>query len=140
MLADHLPEEGPMPERSAHFLFEHSAFCLPASRLAIANDGEPSLVFALADLAAVIPIKMLRMEFELDQIADGPMLDQVVTGLKFVKIIRPGDSIPREILDGTASWSVEERHTEIAKGRITMQISSWLSGAETVTVDQEALM
>jgi len=68
------------------------------------------------------------------------MLDQVVAGLKFVKTIRPGDSIPREILDGTASWSVEDRHIEIAKGRITMQISSWLTGSETIIVDQEALM
>jgi hypothetical protein len=130
----------PSPERSTHFTFEHSVFRTPDPRFVIASDGEPSLVVELADLAAVIPIKSLRLEFELDKGPDGPMLDKVAAGLKFVKTIRPGDSIPREILDGTASWSVEDRHIELAKGRITIQISSWLTGAETVIVDQDALI
>ncbi|HEV2675259.1 MAG TPA: hypothetical protein VGV37_12015 [Aliidongia sp.] len=140
MSADELPQNPPSQERSTHFAFEHSVFKTTNTRFVMANDGEPSLVVELAELAAVIPLKSLRIEFELDKSIDGPMLDKVVAGLKFVKTIRPGDSIPREILDGTASWSVEDRHIEIAKGRITMQISSWLTGAETVIVDQEALM
>ena len=139
MSADESPPN-PSPERSTHFAFEHSVFRTPNVRFVMATDGEPSLVVELADLAAVIPIKSLRIEFELDKGLDGPMLDKVAAGLKFVKTIRPGDSIPREILDGTASWAVEDKHIEIAKGRITMQISSWLTGAETVIVDQEALM
>lgn len=140
MSADETQKSPPSQERSTHFSFEHAVFRAPNPRFLIASNGEPSLVVELADLDALVPIKSLRMEFELDKTADGPMLDKVVAGLKFVKTIRPGDSIPREILDGTASWSVEDRHIEIAKGRITMQISSWLTGSETVIVDQEALM
>jgi len=140
MSADESPNNRPSPERSTHFSFEHAVFRAPNPRFVIANDGEPSLVVELAELDALVPIKSLRLEFELDNTADGPMLDKVIAGLKFVKTIRPGDSIPREILDGTASWSVQQKHIEIAKGRITMQISSWLTGAETVIVDQEALM
>lgn len=140
MPADESPQNRPSPERSTHFAFDHTVFRAPNARFIVATDGQPSLVVELADLAAVIPLKSLRIEFELDKTLDGPMLDKVAAGLKFVKTIRPGDSIPREILDGTASWSVEDRHIEIAKGRITMQISSWLTGAETVIVDQEALM
>jgi hypothetical protein len=133
-------QDRPSQERSTHFSFEHSVFRTPDPRFVIANDGEPSFVVTLAELAAVIPIKSLRLEFELDKGPDGAMLDKVAAGLKFVKTIRPGDSIPREILDGTASWSVEDRHIELARGRITIQISSWLTGAETVIVDQDALM
>ncbi|MDB5359264.1 MAG: hypothetical protein JWO51_561 [Rhodospirillales bacterium] len=140
MSADETQKSPPSQERSTHFSFEHAVFRAPNPRFLIASNGEPSLVVELADLDALVPIKSLRMEFELDKTADGPMLDKVVAGLKFVKTIRPGDSIPREILDGTASWAVEDRHIEIAKGRITMQISSWLTGSETVIVDQEALM
>jgi hypothetical protein len=140
MSADESPNNRPSQERSTHFAFEHSVFRAPNPRFVTANNGEPSLVVELAELNALVPIKSLRVEFDLDKTPDGPMLDKVVAGLKFVKTIRPGDSIPREILDGTASWSVEDRHIEIAKGRITMQISSWLTGAETVIVDQEALM
>jgi hypothetical protein len=140
MSADEQPNQSPPPERSTHFAFEHAVFRAPNPRFVMANDGEPSLVVELAELDALVPIRSLRLEFELDKTVDGPMLDNVIAGLKFVKTIRPGDSIPREILDGSASWSVEERHIEIAKGRITMQISSWLTGSETVIVDQEALM
>lgn len=140
MSADQTQKGSPKPERSTHFLFEHAVFRAPNPRFLIASNGEPSLVVELAELDALVPIKSLRIEFDLDKTADGPMLDKVVSGLRFVKTIRPGDSIPREILDGTASWSVEPRHIEIAKGRITMQISSWLTGSETIIVDQEALM
>jgi len=140
MSADETQTGSPPQDRSTHFSFEHAVFRAPNPRFLIANNGEPSLVVELAELDALVPIKSLRMEFELDKTIDGPMLDKVVAGLRFVKTIRPGDSIPREILDGTASWSVEPRHIEIAKGRITMQISSWLTGSETIIVDQEALM
>jgi len=140
MSADETQKNSPSQERSTHFAFEHAVFRAPNPRFLLANNGEPSLVVELAELDALVPIKSLRMEFNLDDTPDGPMLDKVVAGLRFVKTIRPGDSIPREILDGSASWSVHDRHIELAKGRITLQISSWLTGSETVIVDQEALM
>ncbi len=59
--------------------------------------------------------------------------------LRYVKEIRPNDSIPREILDGTASWSVEDRHRLIAKGWLSLQIASWLTGEQAVSVDRDAL-
>jgi hypothetical protein len=46
------------------------------------------------------------------------LLAIVEKSLRFVKDIRPGDSIPRELLDGTASWSVEERHRLRAKAHL----------------------
>ncbi|CAK0773131.1 hypothetical protein WCLP8_4980003 [uncultured Gammaproteobacteria bacterium] len=63
------------------------------------------------------------------------MLRIVESSLKFVKVIRPGESIPRELLDGSASWSVEDRHRAIARGRLAFQITSWITGNEIVISD-----
>ena len=49
--------------------------------------------------------------------------------------IRPNDSIPHELLDGTASWTVEEKHRTIARNRLTVQLVSWLTGGDTLMVD-----
>jgi hypothetical protein len=132
--------ETPQPDRSTHFVFEHVVFKAPEARFALASDGTPSMMLRLADLDAVVPIRSLSTEFALDQTGDAQLLEMVIAGLKHVKLIRPGDSIPREILDGTASWTLEERHVDIAKGRITLQISSWLTGQEQVISDPTALL
>jgi hypothetical protein len=137
-------EEHPSQPRpaspSTHFIFEHNLFRAPGARFAPAADGTPSMMMNLADLDAVVPLKSLRNEFQLDGTADGDLLDKVVAGLKFVKVILPGDSIPSELLDGTASWSVEQRHHDLARGRLTVQISSWLLGQEQVIVEKESLI
>jgi hypothetical protein len=125
---------------STHFIFEHPVFRAPEARFVVASDGTPSMMLRLADLDAVVPIRSLSTEFALEETGDARLLEMVVAGLKHVKVIRPGDSIPREILDGTASWSLEDRHLEIAKGRITLQISSWLTGQEEVISDPSALL
>jgi len=127
-------------DRSTHFVFEHAVFRAPEARFALASDGTPSMMLRLADLDAVVPIRSLSSEFALEESGDAQLLELVIAGLKYVKTIRPGDSIPRELLDGTASWTLEDRHLEIAKGRLTMQISSWLTGQEQVISDQMALL
>ncbi len=127
-------------DRSTHFVFEHAVFRAPDARFVLASDGTPSMVLRLADLDAVVPIRSLSSEFALDESGDAQLLELVIAGLKYVRTIRPGDSIPRELLDGTASWTLEDRHLEIARGRLTLQISSWLTGQEQVISDQMALL
>jgi hypothetical protein len=134
------PSDDPTPSRSTHFVFEHAVFRAPHARFALASDGTPSMMLRLAEFDAVVPIRSLGNEFALDENGDAQLLELVIAGLKYVRTIRPGDSIPREILDGTASWSLEDRHMEIAKGRITLQISSWQTGNEQVISDQSALL
>jgi hypothetical protein len=125
--------------RSTHFDFKHAVFRMGGSCFQLASDGEPSMKMNFGEMEALVPVKSLAAEFELEGTPDGALLDKVVAGLRFVKVIHPGDSIPREILDGTASWSVEERHHAIARGRLTLQISTWLSGEERVISDQDSL-
>jgi hypothetical protein len=134
------PLDSSVRNRSTHFIFEHAVFRAPQARFTLASDGTPSMMLRLADFDAVVPIRSLGTEFALEESGDAHLLELVIAGLKHVRIIRPGDSIPCEILDGTASWNVENRHLEIAQGRITLQISSWLTGQEQVISDHLSLL
>jgi hypothetical protein len=107
-------------DRSTHFLFEHKLFTLKGARFALTEDGStPAFQFELGALIASLPLGTLRSEFGIDrESVDDTLLVIVEKSLRFVKDIRPGDSIPRELLDGTASWTVEDRHRARAKAQL----------------------
>lgn len=127
---------------STHFAFEHRVFHLEGAYFQLAKDtGKPVYHVLLGDLRAVLPTPSLRKEFRIAHgTKDSELLNLVERGLRYVKVIRPFDSIPREILDGTASWSVKDSHIEIAKGRLTVQLASWFTGSEEVIVDLDQLI
>lgn len=130
----------PYPGTSTLFEFAHQAFRAPDARFLMGSDGQPCMALKLGTLDALVPLSSLIKEFDLAGTPDGMLLELVVSGLKFVKVIRPGDSIPREILDGTASWSVSEEHLETARGRLTMQLYGFLGGQERVLTDPIEIM
>ncbi|MGG2362419.1 hypothetical protein ACE4Z5_26130, partial [Salmonella enterica] len=79
-----------------------------------AASDEPSFVLPLGGIEVTVPVDKLCAEFDIAaDSADGQLLHVVAKGLNYVKRIRPGDSIPRELLDGSASWSVDDRHLQI---------------------------
>jgi hypothetical protein len=131
----------PGAPRSTHFCFEHKVFGVEGARFAHTCDTqEAALYVMLGDLQVALLLPTLRDEFGIKPDSnDSELLGVVERSLRYVKEIRPNDSIPREILDGTASWQVEERHRMIAKGRLSLQIASWLTGEEAVGVDLAAL-
>lgn len=128
-------------DSSTHFRFEHKVFGVKGARFAFASDAdEPAFFVTLGDLRAAIRLPALRSEFGIDPDShDGKLLAIVERSLRYVKEIRAGDSIPREILDGSASWSVQDRHRNIARARLSIQITSWISGDEAVIVDEVQL-
>jgi len=128
-------------DRSTHFIFSSRVFNLPGGFFAVAKDtGDPVFHVHLGDVWGKIPIRKLKESFEIDEASgDGNLLLIVEKGLKYVREIRPGDSIPRELLDGSASWRVEERHLQIAKGRLTHQLVCWISGQDQAVVDRNQL-
>ena len=126
--------------KATHFLFEHKIFGVKGAHFALAHDGTPLLHINLGDMKASLTLDTVRNEFGIKpDTHDCDLLTKVALGLRFVKEIRPRDSIPREILDGTASWTVEPRHLQIAKGRLMIQLSTWLTGREEVIADAEQL-
>lgn len=112
-------------DSAEHFNFKHRIFQIPGNHFALsASDQQPVLLMDVGEHAAAITFEALRQEFDLDPDGeDSNLLDLVAQGLKYVRDIRPGDTIPRELLDGSASWTVDERHRERAKNGFMFRIA-----------------
>jgi hypothetical protein len=101
---------------------------------------EAMFAIRLGGQEAYLSIKALCREFEIAPgSADAKLVETAIAGLRYVPSIRPGDSIPSELLDGTASWKIEERHSLLASSRIQAQLLSWLTGKETVITEAAEL-
>lgn len=127
---------------STHFDFEHKVFKVEGAHFSLSQDtGNPAFFVRMGDLDVAVSIDSLRREFQIPEDSpDSELLGIAERGLRYVKTIRPGDSIPKELLDGTASWKIKQRHHEIARSRLTVQLISWLTGQESVVVDIDQLI
>ena len=126
---------------STHFVFEHKVFSLDGCYFTADSDGsKPKFLMPLGDDMAAIAIVALRQEFGIaDDSSDGQLLDIVAKSLKYVQEIRPNDSVPQELLDGSASWSVEERHRTAAHARIKIQLATLLTGREDQVIESDQI-
>lgn len=134
-----LPESGGDPVVA----FEHAFFkAVPDGYFRISDHtGQPVFVVRLGEMDATLSLPGIRSEFHLaEDSPDAAMLDLVARGLKFVRALRIGDPVPKELLTGEASWEITARHRQIALHRITVQLVTWWSGAETPITDPERLL
>ncbi len=124
-------------DSNTHFAFEHKVFSVEGSYFAAPDDIDRAKFYMpLGDVLAAVPVRSLRDEFSIaDGSVDASLLDIVEKSLRYVKAIRPNDSIPKEVLDGSASWAVEEKHRVIARGRITLQLVGLMTGNQEEVVD-----
>lgn len=138
---DEVNSSGEALDPSVYFSFEHKIFTVEGAYFQLTHDSkEPCYFVKLGDMKGAIPTRSLCLEFGIDEeSSDALLLNTVGSALKYVKEIRPNDSIPRELLDGSASWSIEEHHKDLARGRITMQLVSWLSGNEEIVLNKKEL-
>jgi hypothetical protein len=126
---------------TTNFEFTTKVFSVPGAHFALAQDGKPALFVRLGELRAAVSFPSLKSEFAIgEDTNDGRLLGLVEQALSFVKQVRPGDSIPSELLDGTASWSVDERHHLIARGRLAAQLAAWLGGGEASKLDADQVI
>lgn len=134
-------EAAAAPMRDTHFDFEHKVFKISGAFFSTdPADKKPVLNITLGDLKAALSFTTLRESFDMPEDGhDAKLLDVVIKGLKYVKIIMPGEQIPGELLDGRASWQVEDKHRLIARGRITVQLVSWVTGSEMIVVEASEL-
>ncbi|WP_044561954.1 hypothetical protein [Azospirillum sp. B4] len=120
------------------FSFTHAALCLPNSFFTLSH-GEAVLQIDLGDARGAIPLRQVAQMFSIaPDSTDGQLLGMIAQSLKFVRIIRNGDRIPSEILDGTASWSIESRHRDMAFLKIGGSLLKAIAGvrADTTTLDE----
>ncbi|MBB4264851.1 hypothetical protein [Roseospira visakhapatnamensis] len=102
---------------------------------------QPVAMVSLGDEVVSLPLEGVRKEFAIaSDSPDGRMLALLAKGLKFVKGLRLGDPIPREVLTGDASWEPKDKHRQIAYHRLSMQVLGWLSGDEHVITNPDELM
>ncbi len=133
---ENLPEPR-KPSAPTHFTFEHAVFKVKEAvfTLSSANE-EPTYNVPLGEVRAALPIDLVAGSFGISKDSpDSELLKIVKSGLKYVKEIHPGDSIPSELLDGTASWSVEPHHRALARARVTLQFAWWAEGRTLDGVD-----
>ncbi len=126
---------------STRFAFKHKIFSIDGCYFAADRNGDKAkFLMPMGDEMAAIAIGSLRQEFGIaDDSSDGQLLDIVAKSLKYVQEIRPNDSIPQEILDGSASWSVEERHRTAAHARIKIQLATLLTGREDQVIESDQI-
>jgi hypothetical protein len=127
--ADPTPAAGGVSGGTTLFNFSHKVFALPNARFRLAEDGrEPIFRVQLGDLDVGIPIATLAHEFGIDPTSrDAQLIGLVRKALRFVAEIRRMDSVPSEIVDGRASWPVEERHRACAKAKLMKQLAQWFA-------------
>lgn len=105
------------------------------------HTNAPVCIIKLADNDAALTLPGIKREFSIaDDSPDGIMLDVVADGLNYVKALRPGDPVPKEITTREASWEPSDRHRQIAYQRLTMQMVTWLTGDEHLVTNPEELL
>src|SRR3546814_12661090 len=67
------------------------------------------------------------------------MLNTIARSLDFVRGLRIGDPIPKEVLTGDASWQPSLAQKEHAGRRVTAQLVCWSTGEEVALSDPAAL-
>jgi len=122
--------------------FEHKFFSsFEELYFRLTESGEAVVVLKMAGNEAILAFDGIKREFGLtDDSADGRLLNKVAEGLQFVRGLKPGDILPKEVTTREASWDPTERHRRIARQRLTMQLVTWLTGDEHIFTSAEELM
>ncbi|MCB2106319.1 MAG: hypothetical protein KDE14_01405 [Rhodobacteraceae bacterium] len=132
--------EADQQPQTTHFNFVAKVFRAPGARFyKPENFDEPVFVVDLGDMRGEVRLAHLRKQFAIEPGGhDDVLMDTAVKALNYVEDIRPGDRIPNEIIDGSASWSVSARHKVLAKIRLEGQLIAWISGKDfgSMTAEQ----
>lgn len=139
---DDAPPPDRMPAGNTYFLFQHKVFNVAGAYFALSEaSGEPTFFVPLGDITGVLSLPALLSGFDIKpDSADAALLKVVEKALGYVRRIQPGDSIPRELLDGSASWDVDDRHLKIAVARLALILVARAAGSTTVPRDRAEIV
>lgn len=133
LIADDVPP--PSVDGITHFDFRHKVFGLPGSYLSPDQQGRPQLHVRLGDVSAAMSEESIRREFGITaEDHDFKLLSLTAQALRYVPIVTPGDALPTEIIDGTASWPIRQRHHDAARRRLLLQLAAWAANEEAANV------
>ncbi len=116
--------------RAQTFEFTHKLFKVDKGVFRIdPADEKPVYCVDLGDVRASLTFATLKHSFGIEEShPDFKMLEEVKRALAILPQVRPGDTVPSELLDGTASWKVDDRHRTTARGRIWFALVAWVAG------------
>lgn len=119
------------------FEFQHRVFTMADAVFRLdRTNNQVALHMTIGGVAASMAIGSIQKGFDIEPGSpDAQMLKMVEKGLRFVREIRPGDDVPNEVLDGSASWKVEPHHEQVARSRLLVQLVAWMGGGETAMND-----
>jgi hypothetical protein len=132
-----VPVSGEVPADVTHFNFQHRVFSSPGAKFKLhGRERRPVFSVDVGRNEGVIELVSLCREFGIDPDSlDGRLIKLAIEGLRFVPDIKPGDTIPSELLTGEASWNAQAKYVRIAQERLQIQLLSWLSGREVLLTD-----
>lgn len=105
------------------------------------HDDGPVMMIKLGDEDVSLPFRGIRSEFNIKpQTHDFLMMEAVAEGLLYMKVLKIGDPIPKEVLTGEPSWEISVNHRERAYQRLTLQMVTWLTGDETLITNPDELL
>jgi hypothetical protein len=135
------PGAVPAGPRNTHFDFQAKVFQAPGACFVLNGKAkDPVFSVDMGGAQGLISLKHLRVTFFIEPNShDDKLIDKAAAGLHYVPDIRPGDEIPNEILDGSASWTVARRHKQIARNKLQVQLISWMTGKPMAYADQDDL-
>jgi hypothetical protein len=124
---------------TTHFAFNHKVFRVEGGYFsAPSREAGARFNIPMGEVMTSVPLETLRKEYRIPpDSVDGNLLTLVESALNHVKEIRVDDAIPTELLDGTASWSVEERHRTLAASRLARYLVQWATGKKERVRDLE---
>jgi hypothetical protein len=94
------------------------------------TDGTPMMIVPFGESEAGVPLRSLQQAFGIgDETPDGRMLGLIAESLDYVTSLSPGDPLPAEVVDGSASWEPARRHRQVAAMRLRLQLLGWLDPA-----------
>ncbi len=126
---------------TTHFVFQNKVFQVEGCHFSLAPGSKEAIFnIPMGEVVGSIKIPALCKEFGIEEeSADYGLVQLALEGLPYVRRIHPGDVIPSEVLDGSASWQIDPQHEKIAKNKLSMLLVTWLVGAEGGKMDREAL-
>lgn len=124
-----------------HFNFESKVFQVEGCFFSINESKDVIFNIPMGDMTGSVKLKSLCQEFGIEPDSnDYVLLEMVRRGIPYVRQIRPGDVIPSEVLDGSASWHIDPRHAEIARTKLSKRLIDWLMGTDGTEEDRAAIL
>lgn len=127
---------------NTHFVFENRIFKIDGCFFSITEDDNQVIFnIPMGEMTGSVKLNSLCQEFGIETgTRDFELLDLVKRGIPYVRQIRPGDVIPSEVLDGSASWQIDPEHAKLAMNKLSQRLVAWLTGESGTELDRTAVL